>query len=169
MFVVILIILLSIYLFLLFQKKKDNFLAFKPLNNNTELEIINSKFINDHLNVTIKEIGNDKKILIIENFFKDPKYHLEYIKNNKNKEVSQHKSNGYPGVRIEGHKQLINEVIGFLSFAGIIYYNKDTSKYSVINSEFLVCDAHAHNTILFMVLCARGANMWGMECVWVAV
>ena len=135
MFVVILIILLSVYLFLLFQKKKDNFLVFKPLNNNTELKIINSKFINSHLNVTIKEIGNDKKILIIENFFKDPKYHLEYIKNNKNKEVSQHKSNGYPGVRIGGNEQLINEVIGFLSFAGIIYYNKDTSKYSVINCD----------------------------------
>lgn len=135
MFVVILIILLSVYLFLLFKKKKDNFLGFKPLNNNTELEIINSKFINSHLNVTIKEIGNDKKVIIIENFFKDPKYHLEYIKKNKNKEVSQYKSNGYPGVRIGGNDQLINEVIGFLSFVGIIYYNKDTSKYSVNNQD----------------------------------
>ena len=134
MIVVILIILLSVYLFLFlsFKKKKDNFIGFKPLKNNTKIKIINGKFINDHLNINVKEIGNGKKVIIIENFFKDPKYHLEYIKNNKNNEVSQHKNSGYPGVRIGGNDQLINEVIGFLSFVGIIYYNKDTSKYSVI-------------------------------------
>ena len=122
---------MSLFLFLLFKKKKDNFMGFKLLNNKKEIEIINFKFINSHLNVTIKEIGENKKVVIIENFFKDPKYHLEYIKQNKNKKVSQHTYNAYPGIRIDGNKKLINEVIGFLSFIGMIYYNIDTGNNQV--------------------------------------
>ena len=101
-------------------------MGFKLLNNKKEIEMINSKFINSHLNVTIKEIGENKKVVIIENFFKDPKYHFEYIKQKKYKKVSQHTHNAYPGIRIGGNKNLINEVIGFLSFIGMIYYNIDT-------------------------------------------
>ena len=36
-----------------------------------------------------------------------------------------------------------------------------------MNREFLVCDAYAHNTALFVVVCVEsvcGASMCGMDC-----
>ena len=38
----------------------------------------------------------------------------------------------------------------------------------VMNGEFLVCDAYAHNSTLYMVVRACGTNICGVECVSVA-
>ena len=74
MLVVILIILTTIALFLMsINKKKDNFIFFKPLNEKgTEIKLINNKFINNSLNITVQKIAPFKKVLIHKRSNKAP-------------------------------------------------------------------------------------------------
>ena len=131
MLVVILIILITLALFFMFtNKNKDNFIFFKPLNEKgTEIKLINNKFINNSLNITIQNIAPFKKVIIIDNFLKNTKYHLEYIKKNMSKKEFQ-TGNSYPGVKIKEGKNFSNEMEAFLSFIAMIHYNHKTHNYT---------------------------------------
>ena len=131
MLVVILIILTTIALFLMIKnKKKDNFIFFKPLNEKgTEIKLINNKFINNSLNITVQKIAPFKKVIIIDNFLKNPKYHLEYIKKNMSKQESQ-TGNAYPGIRIKENKNFSNEMEAFLSYIAMLHYKRETHDYT---------------------------------------
>lgn len=116
MFIIILIILILSFFLKIKTKNKKN---------------IKEKFINDNLDIQVKEIGNGKKIIMIDNFLKDPKYHLEYIKQNLKKKVSQKNRNYYPGIRIKANHNFNREVHKCVANISHKYYNKKFTQYKV--------------------------------------
>lgn len=113
MFLIILTILILSFFFTITKKKKK----------------IKEKFINDNLDIQVKEICKGKKIIMIDNFLKDPDKHINKIKESLNTQVSQKNVNYYPGIRIPADKNFTQEVATFLADIGIQYYGKDIKKY----------------------------------------
>lgn len=159
MFLIVFTILILSFFFIKTKKKK----------------IVKEKFINDNLDIRVKQIGNGKKVIIIDNFLKDPNKHINKIKEKLNTQVSQKKIDNYPGIRIKTPK-ILNEKIGkFIGDIATKYYNKDIGNhaqndndegYSIVNFSN---NKLSHGNIFPHVDCAysedKNIKISGLACV----
>lgn len=119
MFLIILLFIILSFLLKITKKEKN----------------IEENFINDNLDIQVKEIGNGKKVIMIDNFLKEPNKHITKIKENLQKKISQKHNNHYPGIRIHTKKKF-NEIIGkFMVDIATEYYNKDIKNYKMLHES----------------------------------
>ena len=101
---------------------------FKIRNNKIKAE--GCKFINDKLEIIEKKIGNDKKIIILENVFKNPNEHINFIKESLEQKKEYHTNCSYPGVKIPTSEKLTEEVRQLILVIASQYYDKNICYYS---------------------------------------
>ncbi len=108
---------------------------------NLNLEKDNFNIINDKLKVNIVQINDNKKILLIDNFLRNPKM-FDKIKNNM-KNFWFDNGSAYPGIRLDASFNIKYEfdffikkyVTSLLNFPQLDYYNFSNYSYSIIIDE----------------------------------
>lgn len=145
--IVIILIIFVVSFLLIIKSKKTNKISDNFVSIDNKIKIKKSKFINKNLEIIEKKIGNDKKIIIIENFLKNPNEHIEFIKKNIEQKKEYKGKDNYPGVRIKTNKDLIKEVRHLMLKIASMYYDKNIKKYVTCYTDGYSVITHPNNKI----------------------